>query len=81
MEKQCITLYKGLLSALLVITFTSCYTIKSTVVNKLDKTWPWNTIKYKGNPNLDSLHINKQNKTNHRNLSNLDSLPPLQYRL
>ena len=81
MEKQYIALYKGLLSALLVITLTSCYTIKSTVVNKLDETWPWSTIKYKGNPNLDSLHINKQNKTNHRNLSNLDSLPPLQYRL
>ena len=81
MEKQCIALYKKLLLALLVLTFISCYTIKSTVVKKLDKTWPWNTIKYKGNQNLDSLHINKQNKTNHRNLSNLDSLPPLQYRL
>jgi len=81
MEKQCIALYKRLLLALLVLTFVSCYTIKSTVVNKLDKTWPWNTIKYKGNPNLDSLHIYKQNKTNHRNLSSLDSLPPLQYRL
>ena len=81
MEKQCIALYKRLLLALLVLTFVSCYTIKSTVVNKLDKTWPWNTIKYKGNQKLDSLHINKQNKTNHRNLSNLDSLPPLQYRL
>ena len=81
MEKQCIALYKRLLLALLVITFVSCYTIKSTVVNKLDETWPWSTIKYKGNQNLDSLHINKQNKTNHRNLSNLDSLPPPQYRL
>ena len=81
MEKQCIALSKRLLLALLVLTFVSCYTIKSTVVNKLDKTWPWNTIKYKGNPNLDSLHIYKQNKANHRNLSNLDSLPPLQYRL
>jgi len=81
MEKQCIALYKKLLLALLVLTFVSCYTIKSTVVKKLDKTWPWSTIKYKGNQKLDSLHINKQNKTNHRNLSNLDSLPPLQYRL
>ena len=81
MEKQCIALYKKLLLALLVLTFVSCYTIKSTVVNKLDKTWPWSTIKYKGNQNLDSLHINKQNKTNHRNLSNPDSVPPLQYRL
>ena len=81
MEKQCIALYKKLLLALLVLTFVSCYTIKSTVVKKLDKTWPWSTIKYKGNQKLDSLHINKQNKTNHRNLSNPDSLPPLQYRL
>jgi len=81
MEKQRIALYKKLLLALLVLTFVSCYTIKSTVVKKLDKTWPWSTIKYKGNQNLDSLHINKQNKTNHRNLSNLDSLPPPQYRL
>ena len=81
MEKQRIALYKKILLFVLLLTFASCYTIKSTVVNKLDKTWPWNTIKYKGNPNLDSLHINKQNKTNHRNLSNLDSLPPLQYRL
>ena len=81
MEKQCIALYKKLLLALLVLTFVSCYTIKSTVVKKLDKTWPWSTIKYKGNQNLDSLHINKQNKTNHHNLSNPDSLPPLQYRL
>ena len=81
MEKQCIALYKRLLLALLVITFVSCYTIKSTVVNKLDETWPWNTIKYEGNQKLDSLHINKQNKTNHRNLSNLDSLPQPQYRL
>jgi len=49
MEKQCIALYKRLLLALLVLTFVSCYTIKSTVVNKLDETWPWSTIKYKGN--------------------------------
>ena len=81
MEKQRIALYKKLLLTLLVLTFVSCYTIKSTVVKKLDKTWPWSTIKYKGNQKLDSLHINKQNKTNHRNLSNLDSLHPLQYRL
>ncbi len=81
MEKQCIALYKRLLLSLLVITFASCYTIKSTVVNKLDNTWPWSTIKYEGNQKLDSLHINKQNKTNHRNLSNLDSLPQPQYRL
>jgi len=81
MEKQCIALYKRLLLSLLVITFTSCYTIKSTVINTLDNTWPWNTIKYEGNQKLDSLHINKQNKTNHHNLSNLDSLPQPQYRL
>jgi len=80
MEKLCTALYKKLLLALLVLTFVSCYTIKSTVVNKLDNTWPWNTIKYEGNQQLDSLHI-EQNKTNHHNLSNLDSLPQLQYHL
>jgi len=79
MEKLCTALYKKLLLALLVLTFASCYTIKSTVVNTLDNTWPWNTIKYKGNQKLDSLHI-EQNKTNHHNSSNLDSLPQLQYR-
>jgi hypothetical protein len=81
MEEQRIALYKKIVIVLVLMVFTSCYSIKSTVVNKLDETWPWNTIKYKGNQNLDSLHINKQNKTNHRNLSNLDSLPPPQYRL
>ena len=80
MERQNIVLYKTLL-VLFFLTFTSCYSIKSTIVNKLDKTWPFSTIKYKGNQKLDSLHIYKQNKTSHRNLSNLDSLPPLQYRL
>jgi hypothetical protein len=81
MEEQRIALYKKIVIVLVLMVFTSCYSIKSTVVNKLDKTWPWSTIKYKGNQNLDSLHINKQNKTNHRNLSNLDSLLPPQYRL
>ena len=81
MEEQRIALYKNIIIFLSLLTLTSCYTIKSTVVNKLEVTWPFKNIKYKGNPSLDSLHINKQNKTNHRNLSNLDSLPPLQYRL
>jgi len=81
MEEQRISLYKKIIIVLVLMVFTSCYSIKSTVVNKLDKTWPWSTIKYKGNQKLDSLHINKQNKTNHRNLSNLDSLPQPQYRL
>jgi hypothetical protein len=81
MEEQRIALYKKIIIVLVLMVFTSCYSIKSTVVNKLDKTWPWSTIKYKGNQKLDSLHINKQNKTNHRNLSNLDSLPQPQYRL
>ena len=81
MEKPCIVLYKRLLITLLLLTFTSCYTIKSTVITKLDNTWPWNTIKYEGNQQLDSLHKYKQNKTNHHSLSNLDSLPQPQYRL
>ena len=81
MEKPCIALYKKLLITLLLLTFTSCYTIKSTVIAKLDNTWPWNTIKYEGNQQLDSLHIYKQNKTNHHSLSNPDSLPQPQYRL
>jgi len=40
MAKQCIALYKRLLLALLLITLTSCYTIKSSVVDYLDKKWP-----------------------------------------
>jgi|TARA_R100000479_G_C6253918_1_gene153400 hypothetical protein len=40
MGKQCIALSKRLLLALLVLTFASCYTIKSTVVDFLDKKWP-----------------------------------------
>jgi hypothetical protein len=84
MEKLCIALYKRLLLALLLITLTSCYTIKSTVVDFLDKTWPakyW----YEQKRVQDSVPLvpqfTKQNKTNHHSLSNLDSLHQPQYRL
>ena len=40
MGKQCIALSKRLLLALLVLTFASCYTIKSTVIDYLDEKWP-----------------------------------------
>lgn len=79
MEKPCIALYKRLLLALLSLTFVSCFTFKHTVVTKLDSSWPFKNIKYKGNQQLDSLHI-EQNKTNHHSSSNLDSLPQPQYR-
>ena len=84
MEKLCIALYKRLLLALLLITLTSCYTIKSSVINYLDKKWPakyW----YEQKRVQDSVPLvpqfTKQNKTNHHSLSNLDSLPQPQYRL
>ena len=40
MEKQCIALSKRLLLALLVLTFVSCYTIKSTVIDYLAEKSP-----------------------------------------
>lgn len=40
MGKQCIALSKRLLLALLVLTFVSCYTIKSTVINYLAEKSP-----------------------------------------
>jgi hypothetical protein len=81
MEKPCIALCKKLLLPFLSLTFVSCFTIKHTVIKKLDSSWPFKNIKYEGNQQLDSLHIYKQNKTNHHSLSNLDSLPQPQYRL
>ena len=40
MGKQCIALSKRLLLALLVLTFVSCYTIKSTVIGYLAEKSP-----------------------------------------
>ena len=40
MEKQCIALFKKIFTILLLFTFMSCYTIKSSVINYLDKKWP-----------------------------------------
>lgn len=40
MDEQCIALYKKLFLVCLLFTFVSCYTIKSSVVDYLDKKWP-----------------------------------------
>ena len=40
MVVQCIALFKRLLLVLLVLTFVSCYTIKSTVIEYLGKKYP-----------------------------------------
>ncbi len=40
MEKQCIALYKKLLLACVLLTFVSCYSIKSSVISYLDEKWP-----------------------------------------
>ena len=40
MVKQCIALYKKLFLVCLLFTFVSCYTIKSSVIDYLDKKWP-----------------------------------------
>ena len=40
MVVQCIALFKRLLLVLLVLTFVSCYTIKSTVIEYLGKKNP-----------------------------------------
>jgi len=40
MGKQCIALYKKLLLICVLLTFVSCYTIKSSVIDYLDKKWP-----------------------------------------
>ena len=40
MGKQCIALSKRLLLALLVLTFVSCYTVKSTVIDYLAEKSP-----------------------------------------
>ena len=40
MGKQCIALYKKLLLVCALLTFVSCYTIKSNVISYLDEKWP-----------------------------------------
>jgi hypothetical protein len=40
MDEQCIALYKKLFLVCLLFTFVSCYTIKSSVIDYLDKKWP-----------------------------------------
>jgi len=40
MGKQCIALYKKLLLVCVLLTFVSCYTIKSNVIDYLDEKWP-----------------------------------------
>jgi len=40
MGKQCIALYKKLLIMCVLLTFVSCYTIKSSVSDYLDEIWP-----------------------------------------
>ena len=40
MDEQCIALYKKLFLVCLLFTFVSCYTIKSNVIDYLDKKWP-----------------------------------------
>lgn len=40
MGKQCIALFKRIFVIVLLFTFVSCYTIKSGVINYLDKKWP-----------------------------------------
>mgnify|MGYP005989711475 FL=1 len=40
MEKQCIALYKKLLLVCVLLTFVSCYTIKSSVIGYLSEKYP-----------------------------------------
>ena len=40
MGKQCIALSKKIFVIVLLFTFVSCYTIKSSVIDYLDKKWP-----------------------------------------
>ena len=40
MEKQCIALFKKIFILVLLITFVSCYTVKSSVIDYLDRKWP-----------------------------------------
>lgn len=40
MEKQCIALYKKLLLVCVLLTFVSCYTIKSSVIGYLSENHP-----------------------------------------